>query len=577
MNILGVVAYTMGYGESCAALSVDGNLVGVVEEERFTRRRYEDGFPRQAIAHLLQRGGITGAQIDHVALHFQSRSGLGNRLYWMARSPWQTLTNMGTYWRYFRLMGGLESELIRTLGHNRFHLGHFDHHLCHAAAAFYTSPFERAAFLTLDGSGEGVTGTIGTADRGEGLSMQRRFAFPHSLGFFYSAVCDFVGYPPPAGPGKMMGLAPYGDPERFLPLMRQLVGVHNGHLHLDLDHFLFHRNLATPLDNNPWMSPRFERATGLRRRAPGEDLTPLHIDLIAALQARTNEVGLELARLTAQLTGARHLCLAGGVALNSVMNDNIWAAGLFEAIHVQPAPGDGGNALGAVLLAGTQMEGRTPIFDCMPYAGPDYSDQQIQEALQRSGLSWRRSADVVDETARAIKRGAIIGWMQGRMEYGPRALGNRSILADPQNPKVRDLINFKVKKREWFRPFAPSVTLEAGARYFHGPAENPYMLFVAQVRPEWREHFPGITHVDGSARVQTVSVRDNPRFHALLTRLGEIHNHPMVLNTSFNKQEPIVCSPEDALRCFKNTEIDFLVMGDWICEKPTPDADPSSS
>lgn len=567
MNILGVVAHTLGYGDACAALSLDGKVTGVIEEERFSRLRYDDSFPGRAIDWLLQDAGIRGSDIDIAALHLHPWKGLSNRLFWVARHPWDTTKNAGKYLEYYRRYDNLKDELETHLSTKSLRLEYHDHHLCHAAVGFYTSPFDRAAFLSLDGTGEGVTGSLGVGSKEDGVRIKERIPYPHSLGLAYSAVCDFLGFPPPAGPGKIMGLAPYGDPTRFLPLLRKLIRIEAGTLRLDLTYFLFHRNLATPLSPRPWLSPRFGREVGGLRRDPQASIEEIHKDIAAALQQRTNEVGIELARYVANSTGETRLCLGGGVALNSVMNGAILADGAFEHVHIQPAAGDAGNALGAVMLTALAHGQSVPTFAGMPYTGPQYSDAEIKAELDVQGLAYTHSPHISSDAARAIKDGMIVGWFQGRMEYGPRALGCRSILADPQRPDMKDVINQRVKHREWFRPFAPSVTAEAHEQYFTGPVDNPYMLIVASVREKWREVFPSITHVDGTARVQSVSQELNPLFHDLLTCLGEIHTHPVVLNTSFNTRSPIVCTPKDAIECFLETEIDVLCIGNYLILK----------
>jgi len=567
MNILGIVAHTLGYGDASATLSVDGKIIGIVEEERFSRIRYDDGFPGKAINYLLKKGGIPGTKIDIVALHLHPLRGISKRLPWVLRNPHYTLINSGDYLRYYLRYGNLYRKLVDHLGSNSFEIKYYGHHLCHAAAAFYTSSFEHAAFLSLDGAGEGLVGSIGIASRKEGVRILRKFIYPFSLGIFYSAICDYIGFPAPAGPGKVMALAAYGDTKKFMPLFRKLIQVREDSLWLDLDFFLFHKNLATPISDKPWMSKKFTNSVGVKRRKKDEKLLGIHIDLAAALQERTNEIGIELSRLAAKLTNETNLCLGGGVALNSVMNGAIFRDLSFKNIHIQPAAGDAGNSLGAVYLAALEVESRMPHFEGMPFTGPSFNDEEIETEFKNYNLTYRLSSDIALEAARAIKDGFIVGWFQGGMEFGPRALGARSILADPQHPEMKGIINGYVKYREWFRPYAPSVTSEACNRYFMEPKDNPYMLIVTSVREEWRKIFPSITHIDGSARVQSVSKETNPLFHRLLEYLGQIHKHPVVLNTSFNVKAPIVCTPEDAIKCFLNTQIDILCIGNFIVRK----------
>lgn len=567
MIILGVVAHTLGYGDACAALSVNGRVIGIIEEERFSRKRYDDTFPHNAIKKLLEMGNISGSDVNIVALHMHPYKGIGNRLSLAIKHPIGHLTNYKNYLEYYRKYGNLRKQLVQSLGSDKFRIEYYGHHLCHAAATYYSSSYESSAYLTLDGSGEGVTGSIGTANLKDGVKPIVNFPYPHSLGVAYSAICDHIGFPPPAGPGKVMGLAAHGSFERFLPLIRKMILCENGKLELDLSYFMFHKNLATPLSTKPWLSEKFTTHFGLKRRGRDDELSQDYIDLAAALQKRTNDVGVALAQYTAEITGEKNLCLGGGVALNSVMNGAIADSGVFKNVHVQPAVGDAGNSLGSIYLASINHGEKIPEFFCLPYAGPGFSELEIEQALKRHKLTYRKSSDVALEVAMAIKKGLIVGWFQGRMEYGPRALGCRSILVDPQHKNMKQILNDRVKKREWFRPFAPSVTKEAYSRYFTGDENNPYMLVVSNVHEKWREVFPAITHVDGTARVQSVAKESNPKYYNLLKCLEKIHNHPVVLNTSFNLQEPIVCSPNDAINCFLKAEIDCLCIGDYLVEK----------
>ena len=566
-KILGIVAHTLGYGDAGAALIVDGEIQGVVEEERFTRKRYDDSFPTQSISWLLEKAAIDATEIDEIAVHINPLRNIHRRLYWLLRHPLDSALNIGEQAQYAKKFSGLDKTFAHEFGTAAPAIKYYGHHLCHAACAFYTSQFDRAAFLTLDGVGEGVTGMIGIAESGEVPSPISNSFYPHSLGFVYSAVGDHIGFPPPAGPGKIMGLSAYGDPSRFRDLLQNLIWVKDGQLRVDLSYFRFHRNLATPLSDKEWVSEKFARTVGFERRTSESPLQQEHIDLAASLQEVTNSVGISMARHAINITGASDLCIAGGVALNSVMNGKIFNADICENIHVPPAAGDAGNALGAVFLASLARGEIPKRYDEQPYTGPSFRQLSIETALNQRGVSFTLTSQPAKVAAQYIADGKIIGWFQGKMEYGPRALGNRSILANPRNPDIRNIINKKVKHREWFRPFAPSVTVEALPKYFHGPVNNSFMLFVADVREEWRETFPGITHEDGSARVQSVHRERSPLYHQLLSHLGEITQHPLVLNTSFNNQEPIVCTPDDAISCFASTNIDVLIIGNCVVTK----------
>ena len=423
--------------------------------------------------------------------------------------------------------------------------------------------------MTLDGAGEGETGSwgIGTAN---GLKRMGTWHYPHSLGLFYSAVGDHLGFPPPAGPGKIMGLAAYGNPQRFLPFLRQVAFVRDGKFTIDLRYMRYQLNLATPHSNVPWVSTQFEKECGFPRRLRDETeatLKNVHMDMAAALQARTNEICLELAEFVRKQTGQQRLCLSGGVALNSVMNGALDESGVFDEVYVFPAPGDAGNAIGSTLVAGMKRGISYKGISSLPYCGPEYSDEELATCLDGLGISARKVESPPEEAAAKIVSGEIVGWFQGRMEFGPRALGNRSILADPRGKDMKDILNNRVKHREWFRPFAPSVPIELFDRFFCDASPDPYMLKVAKVRPQWQEALPAITHTDGTARVQAVRREDNPLYHELMLQMEKQGGLPVVLNTSFNDQEPIVCTPNDAARCYLGTQIDSLIMGPFMAEK----------
>jgi carbamoyltransferase len=564
LYLLGLSAF--GHDSSVALL--DGTrIVSFVEEERFNRRKHTGAFPDLALGHVLREHNLDLSDIDEVVFFIK---------------PWQFLV-----FRTARMLQFLPRSLVQvpthrpsvaknllTLNHHlrhnnlasrrppKFQLRYVDHHLAHAASAFYLSDFEEAAILSLDGMGEDITTWFG---HGQGTRIQRRHCvrLPHSLGLFYSAVTAYLGFKPWGGEGKVMGLAPYGDPERYDERMRRVIHwTEDGHFKLDLSYFDFQVT-----GGQRWVSPAFEALFG-PPRVPESELTQHHEDIAAALQRVVEDASLALARHLHRLVPSRNLCLAGGVALNSVLNGRIFREGPFENIFIQPAANDAGTALGAALhVAHVRHKlARAEQPDAV-YLGPEYSTDACAAAA--SGLIVERPASIVQRTAELLAEGKIVGWFQGRMEVGPRSLGNRSILADPRDPTMKDTLNLRVKHRESFRPFAPSVVEEAASRYFDGIGASPHMLLVFPVRAECRPQLPAITHVDGTARVQTVSRRANPRYYDLLEAFGRRTGVPILLNTSFNvRGEPIVCSPQDAVDCFRGTEMDYLVLGDLLVRKP---------
>jgi carbamoyltransferase len=559
-----------GYGHDSAVALLDGaRILSFVEEERFNREKHTGAFPEQALRWALGANALDLADIAEVAFYLKP---------WelVARRTARALRYLPRSFREFtehRTSNALAFLTVGThLRHNSFgsrpapsfRLRYVDHHLAHAASAFYVSPFEEAAICSIDGAGEDITTWFG---RGDGLRIQRLHCIrlPHSLGLFYSAVTDYLGFRPWGGEGKVMGLAPYGDPERYEREMREVVRwTEDGRFTIDLRYVEYHLSGWTR-----WTSPAFEARFG-PRRAPESELTQRHADIAAALQRVLEEATLALVRHLHRLVPSKNLCLAGGIALNSVLNGRLLSEGPFENLFIQPAANDAGAALGAALFLahGAHRIPRAAPTDVV-YLGPEYSESACAAAATAAGLVVERPDDVAERTAELLAAGKVVGWFQGRMEVGPRALGNRSILADPRDPAMKDTLNRRVKHRESFRPFAPSVLAEAAGDYFEGVGASPHMLLVHRVRPDQRARVPAITHVDGTARVQTVERESNPLFHRLIEAFGRLSGVPMLLNTSFNvRGQPIVCTPEDAVGCFRGTEMDYLVLGDLILRKP---------
>jgi carbamoyltransferase len=449
-----------------------------------------------------------------------------------------------------------------------------EHHRAHAASAFLVSPFEEAAILSIDGFGD-FASTLTAHGRGNRIEVERRVLFPHSLGIFYTAVTQWLGFPHYGDEGKVMGLAPYGDPERYLPVMRRIAVEDGAAFRVALEYFTHHsRGVEMTWESGspsigPIFSKRLEEELGPARR-PGEELASHHTDVAAALQVRLEELVLHLTRSLAASTGSRNLCFAGGVALNAVANGRIRQETAFDGLYVQPAAGDSGTAVGAAFHVWNETLGQPRGFVMRhAYAGPGYVDDELTRALAAAGVDAER---VDDETlfplvAERIAAGDVVGWFQGRMELGPRALGNRSILADPRREDMKDILNARVKNREPFRPFAPSVLAPATGQWFDQSYPSPFMVLVYSVLPEKRALVPAITHVDGTGRLQTVEEADNPRYHRLITEFERLTGVPIVLNTSFNESEPIVMSPAHALETFAKTRIDLLVLGNYVVRR----------
>jgi carbamoyltransferase len=546
-----------------------GRILSFVEQERFDRQKHSGAFPELALQNALGTHGLDLSDVDEIAFFMKPWQLIARRTARVLRYLPRSLIQFATYrpgnaMRILALESHLRNNVLSPRRAPRFRMQNVEHHLAHAASVFYPSPFEEAAILSIDGAGEDITTWFG---RGVGTSLERVdcIRLPHSLGLFYSALTDYLGFKPWGGEGKVMGLSAYGDPDRYYPQMRELLRWNDqGRFEVNLRYFDYHVTGWTR-----WVSPAFEQVFGPRRQ-PESEMTSTYQDIAAALQRVVEEAVLALVRHIHRLVPSRNLCLAGGLALNSVLNGRIEREGPFENVFVTPAANDAGTALGgALFLAHSKHALERVETPNLAYLGPGYSSEQCVAAAYRSDLKVERPLDLIDRVAELLAAGKIIGWFQGRMEVGPRALGNRSILADPRDPTMKDTINHRVKHRESFRPFAPSVLHEAARDYFDGVKESPYMLSVSSVRPEQRSRVPAITHVDGTARVQTVRRQANPRYYRLIEAFGRRTGVPMLLNTSFNvRSEPIVCTPEDAIRCFRGTGIDHLVLGDLILSKP---------
>ncbi len=592
MDILGISCY---YHDAAAALLRDGQLVAAAEEERFSRIKHDYGFPHNAIGYCLEAGGIRGADLDYVVFFEKPFRKLDRILMTVLQTypqSWKVFRESLISWMIDKLWvrGTLEAEL----GVPREKVLFCEHHLSHAASAFLCSPFEEAAILTVDGVGEWVTGTWGTG-RGNNIQLFKQIEFPHSLGLLYSAFTAFLGFEVNEGEYKVMGMAPYGQP-RYVDKVWKLVHQNSdGSFSLDMDYFCFHRSTEKTFngrfeqlfgDPRPPKLHFFTKNTGYPKyygEPPSnhEELCRLnqhYADIAASIQRVTEELLLGMAQHVHRQTGLKRLCIAGGVGLNSVANGRILRETPFEELYVQPAAGDGGGALGAALWAYHMLLGKPRNFTMKhAYWGRDYSSGEIRSFLEGNHIRYRLVEDddlLFDEVVDRLTQGKVVGWFQGRFEWGPRALGNRSILADARNPEMKDIVNAKIKFREPYRPFAPSVLAECAESYFdlpgaarHYPAR--YMLYVVPVRESKQSVVPAITHVDGTGRLQTVFREESPRYYRLIERFGQATGVPVVLNTSFNlKGEPIVNTPANAFNTFSKSEMDALVLENFLVEKP---------
>ncbi|MBN3035088.1 MAG: carbamoyltransferase [Bacteroidales bacterium] len=595
--ILGISAY---YHDSAAALLVDGRLVAAAHEERFTRRKHDPSFPTHAVRYVLDEGGLRLDDLTAIAFYDKPYVKFERLLEtyhaFAPRGLKSFLSAIPVWIREKLFMKRLLREELEAFGKLRVPVFFPEHHLSHAASAFYPSPFEEAAILTIDGVGEWATSTIGHGT-GNQIKKLRELDFPHSVGLLYSAFTYYTGFRVNSGEYKLMGLAPYGNPgservKEYERIIREhLVDIRDdGSLILNMRYFEYATGLRMTHDR------RWTELFGIPPREPESKLTQAYMDMALAIQRVTEDIMMHMAHTAAELTGSRNLVMAGGVALNSVANGKILAEGIFDDMWIQPAAGDAGGAVGAALAAWHIHSGHPRIPekpDSMMGAqlGPEYTARQIENTAAKYGAPYHKHPgweEMDTLVAGHLADGKVIGWFQGRMEFGPRALGNRSILGDARNPEMQKKMNLKIKYREGFRPFAPTVLEEDIPEYFELDRPSPYMLLVVPVKEERRKpeppgyherelydrlyhlrsDVPAITHIDYSARLQSVSRHTNPRYWSLINRFKDLTGYGIIVNTSFNvRGEPIVCTPDDAYRCFMRTEMDYLVMEDCIFDK----------
>lgn len=601
MNILGISAF---YHDSAAAILRNGQIMAAAQEERFTRKKHDPGFPTHAVRYCLEESGLSIDQLDAVAFYDKPLLKFERLLEtyhaFAPRGLSSFLTGMPVWLKEKMFLKRLlreELAKVEAFDSRKLKLLFPEHHLSHAASAFYPAPFEEAAILTIDGVGEWATASI-CHGKGNNISILRELRFPHSLGLLYSAFTYFLGFRVNSGEYKLMGLAPYGNPQspdidRYVKtILEELVDLRpDGSIWLNQRYFDYATGLRMVREKD------WERLFGFPKRQPEDPLEAWHCNLGLAIQQVTETVVLRMAEEAKRLTGAKHLCLAGGVALNCVANGKLEKSGIFEQVFIQPAAGDAGGSLGAALAAQhiyfKQARSPATALDDMrgSYLGPAFGEHEVELVARKYVAPYEHFPDfgaLAQKTATLLANGNVVGWVQGRMEFGPRALGNRSILGDPRNPDMQKKLNLKIKYRESFRPFAPSVQAERASEYFDFQGISPYMLLVHPVKAERRKptppnydelpvrdklyflrsDMPSITHIDFSARIQTVHPQTNPRYWQLIEAFRQQTGMGVVVNTSFNvRGEPIVCTPEDAYRCFMRTEMDYLVVGNYLFDK----------
>ena len=594
MYVLGINAY---HGDASAALIRDGGLVAAVEEERFNRCKHCAGFPAESIRYCLDVAGISMEEVEHVGISRDPSAHLHKKILYAATRAAKSLggsdrAGSGAAQNAGRGIFGaiseriantakvrdLKADLAKQLAVQkgslkaRFH--NVEHHRAHLASSFYVSPFEQAALLSIDGFGDFIS-TMWGVGKGNDIEVFGQVEYPHSTGILYTATTQFIGFPHYGDEGKVMGLAPYGVP-RFMEEFRDMIMTEEGgHFRLNLDYFRHHaEGVEMSWDEGSPVIGRIFSEEYVKRFGParekGEPITDRERDIAASLQRRLEEVGFHILNHLHERTGLTDLGLSGGVAYNSVMNGKILLNTPFKRIFVQPAAGDSGTAIGACyqIYNGILKQPRSFVMEGA-YTGPEFSENEIRDELERSNLPFETYSDseVTRSAAKDIADGAVVGWFQGRMEFGPRALGNRSIVVDPRRADMKEILNDRIKKREPFRPFAPSILEEEVGEYFEQTHPAPTMLMVYQIREEKRARIPAVTHVDGSGRLQTVSREMNPRYYQLISDFNELTGVPVILNTSFNENEPVVCTPRHAIDCFMKTRMDVLYIGNYAVRR----------
>ena len=566
MYNLGISFY---YHDSAAALLKDGHVIAAVEEERFSRKKFDDDFPHKSIKWCLNEAGITADQIDSVAFYdkpvLKFERLLDNYIAVAPRGLYSFL-DVIPKWIHKRLW--IKNDIKKSLNGFKGEIIFPEHHVSHAAHAFYTSPFEESAILTIDGVGEWSTTSYGYANK-DSIKITNDLRWPHSLGLFYSAFTYFLGFKVNEGEYKLMGLSSYGKPKYYDLIMENLIDVKNdGSLHLNMEYFAFTYDKVMT-------SKKFSKLFGIEPKTKDEKTLQIHFDIGASAQKVLEDVILKMVNHIHTKTKMKNICIGGGVALNGVANYKILSEGLFDNVHIPPSPGDAGSAVGAAQYLyyvyhknPKDISNNMQLIQENVYVGPSYSDDEIKSFLDSKNISYESfdGVTLLQKTAQLIADGNVVGWYQGKMEWGPRALGNRSILADPRRADMKDILNAKIKHRESFRPFAPSIMEEFASEYFEIDVSSPYMLMVAPVKKP--KEIPAVTHVDGTGRLQTVSRNSNPLYYNLINEFYKITKVPVIINTSMNVMgEPIVNTPEEAYQMIVKTDMDYIVMGNNLVKK----------
>ncbi|MBK9123570.1 MAG: carbamoyltransferase [Chloroflexi bacterium] len=573
--ILGINTHHAG---SSAALVIDGVPEAAVAEERLNRVKYYAGFPRQSILKVMEMAGVQFRDLDYVALGRDASANLNKKLEYVIRNP-SKLLNLVRIRGARTALGDLKSliaaECAVPLSELRFEQINVEHHLAHIASAYFISPWDYAAGFSMDGSGDFVTCMLAEC-RGHDIHVKQRVYVPHSLGSLYSMVCQFIGYGKYGDEGKVMGLAPYGQPA-YLDTFRDMVSANGKGFELNPKYFMpFGSNQGVEMTESGEMEVLRHYADHMvelfgQPRAPYSEITQRDMDLAHSLQAVFEDVYMHMLNALHQMVPSDRVVMAGGAALNSVANGKLFEHTPFKETCIQPAAGDEGLALGAALyVSQSVLREQSRFVMTNSYLGPEFSRTEMKAALDRAGVEYRELTrdDLLSATAAEIEQGNVVGWFQGRMEWGPRALGNRSILAHPGRGDMKDILNARIKRREWFRPFAPVVLAERQNDIFEHTHPSPFMLHVYKIKPEWRERLAAVRHIDDTGRLQTVSRDENPLYYDLVKMFGERTGIPVLINTSFNENEPIICTPDEAVDCYLRTRMDVLVLGDFFCVKP---------
>jgi carbamoyltransferase len=576
-TILGINAY---HGDASASLVIDGQLVAAVEEERFNRIKHWAGFPAESIRWCLEAGGLKAADIDHVAVSFDPRANMGKRLGFVLKNRPSVRAVLDRLKRQGKTLG-LEEQFATAVGlpvsavRAKFH--RIEHHQTHVAAGYLISPFDEAAVLSVDGMGD-FTSTMTAQARASSWQELERVFFPHSIGFLYNVITMYLGFPYYGDEYKVMGLAPYGEPE-FVDFFRKMIRPKGDTFELNLDYFTHHKqgvrmswNEGAPIVE-PFHSPLLEKQLGAMRQK-GEPMTPRHDNIARSLQAVTEEIILHLLNRLYDKTKCKNLCMTGGVAMNSVANGKITRQTPFENVYIPAGAADNGTSFGAAFYVWNRVLGGPRGFiQNHAYWGCESSDAECAAAVKEAGLPCEmlEGEALLERTVEKMLDGKVVGWFQGKMEFGARALGNRSLIADPRRTDMRDIINLRIKFREKFRPFAPSILEEEVGNWFEINEPTPYMEKVFPIREEKRSIIPAVTHVDGSGRLQSVSKTTNPKYHALISKFFEKTGVPIILNTSLNENEPVVRLPREAIACFLRTDMDVLVVGNCLIDRHAAD------